>query len=52
MSHVYDFFDHNCYPSELLGTFHAYKRSDGSIGASGMLDPIFLLVDGVPHVDP
>ena len=50
MSHVYDFVNNDAH--ELLGTFHAYRRPDGTIGASGMYDPIFLLVDGVPHVDP
>jgi hypothetical protein len=37
---------------QLLGTFHLYKNRDGSIGAIGMADPIFLLVDGVPMCDP
>ena len=50
MSHVYDFMDNET--RELLGTFHVYRRRDGTIGASGMYDPIFLLVDGVPHTDP
>jgi hypothetical protein len=50
MSHVYDFYNNDAH--ELLGTFHVYRRQDGTIGASGMLDPIFLLVDGVPHTDP
>jgi hypothetical protein len=50
MSHVYDYVNNDAH--ELLGTFHVYKRSDGTIGASGMPDPIFLLVDGIPHTDP
>ncbi len=50
MSHVYDFMDNKTH--ELLGTFHVYREPSGAIGASGMYDPIFLLVDGVPHVDP
>jgi hypothetical protein len=49
-SHVYDFVDNQS--EELLGTFHVYRRPDGLFGASGMYDPIFLLVNGVPHVDP
>jgi hypothetical protein len=50
MSHVYDFVNNDQH--ELLGTFHAYIEPGGVIGASGMYDPIFLLVDGVPYVDP
>lgn len=50
MSHVYDYVNND--EHELLGTFHVYKRPDGTIGASGLFDPIFLLVDGIPHVDP
>jgi hypothetical protein len=50
MSHVYDYVNNDAH--ELLGTFHVYRKPDGTIGASGMYDPIFLLVDGVPHVDP
>jgi hypothetical protein len=50
VSHVYDFMDHRT--GELLGTFHAYKRPDGSIGASGMYDPIMLRVDNTVCVDP
>ena len=49
-SHVYDYMNNDAH--ELLGTFHVYKKPDGTIGASGMYDPVFLLVDGVPHVDP
>jgi hypothetical protein len=50
LSCVYDLMDN---PNErLLGTFHMYRRPDGSIGASGKADPIFLLVDGVPMCDP
>jgi hypothetical protein len=50
MSHVYDLVNNDA--RELLGTFHVYRRRDGTIGASGLHDPVFLLVDGVPHVDP
>src|SRR5436305_5631408 len=50
LSCVYDFMDNATHT--LLGTFHCYKNRDGSIGASGMLDPIFLLVDGIPLFDP
>jgi hypothetical protein len=50
MSCVYDLMNNP--NSQLLATYHVYKRRDGTIGASGREDPIFLLVDGVPHVDP
>ena len=51
MSHVYDFFNND--EHRLLGTFHCYRRPDGTIGASGMLDPITLLgVDNVVLIDP
>jgi hypothetical protein len=50
MSHVYDFVNNDAH--ELLGTFHVYKKPDGTIGASGMYDPVFLLIDGIPHTDP
>ena|ERR1022692_219228 len=53
-SHVYDWFEY--IESEdrtiLLATVHMYRNPDGSIGASGQPDPTFLLVDGVPLVDP
>ena len=50
LSCVYDLMDNP--NNRLLGTFHEYRRRDGSIGASGKADPIFLLVDGVPTCDP
>jgi hypothetical protein len=50
LSIVYDLMDN--LNRQLLGTFHMYRRPDGSIGASGKADPIFLLVDGVPTCDP
>ena len=50
LSCVYNLMDNT--NRELLGTFHMYRRPDGSIGASGKVDPIFLLVDGVPTRDP
>jgi hypothetical protein len=50
MSHVYEFFDNIA--QELLGTFHCYKKPDGTFGASGKYDPIILNVDGVPYYDP
>ena len=36
----------------LLATIHWYRTPDGSIGASGRIDPQFLLVDGIPYIDP
>jgi hypothetical protein len=50
LSCVYDLMDN--LNGKLLGTFHMYRRPDGSTGASGRADPIFLLVDGVPMCDP
>jgi hypothetical protein len=50
ISCVYDLMDN--LNRQLLGTFHMYRRPDGAIGASGKVDPIFLLVDGVPMCDP
>jgi hypothetical protein len=50
ISYVYDLVNND--RTELLGTFHLYKEPGGTIGASGLPDPIFLLVEGVPHVDP
>jgi hypothetical protein len=50
LSYVYDLMDNP--NDQLLGTFHVYKRPDGGIGASGLPDPIFLLVDGIPMCDP
>jgi len=51
MSHVYDFYNND--EHKLLGTFHCYRKPDGAIGASGMLDPIILLAsDGTVLIDP
>ena len=50
MSHVYDFFNND--EHRLLGTFHCYKKPDGTIGASGMLDPIVLAHGDAVLVDP
>jgi hypothetical protein len=50
MSCVYDLMDNP--NSQLLGTFHVYRRKDGTIGASGRPDPVFLLIDGIPTYDP
>jgi hypothetical protein len=50
MSHVYDFVNND--EHRLLGIFHCYKRPDGTIGASGRLDPIALLKDDAVLVDP
>jgi hypothetical protein len=49
MSQIYDLRDQS---NEYLGTFHRYKNPDGTIGASGKADPIWLLVNGVLHYDP
>ncbi len=49
-SQVYDLFDNVA--GELLGTFHRYQNPDGTLGASGKADPIFLLVNGIEMVDP
>ena len=50
ISHVYDFVNNDDH--RLLGTFHCYRRADGTIGASGMLDPILLVAGDVVLVDP
>jgi hypothetical protein len=50
ISHVYNLVNND--EREVLGTFHVYKEPGGTIGASGMHDPVFLLVDGVRHTDP
>ena len=54
MSHVYDWYayDENRDSTTLLATVHLYKNPDGSIGASGQPDPVYLLVNGIPLVDP
>jgi hypothetical protein len=51
LSRVYDLFD-NTAESPFLGTFHQYLNPDGSIGASGKLDPKMLVVGGVLMCDP
>ena len=50
LSQIYDLYDNRT--GELLGTFHRYQNPDGTVGASGLADPVFLLVEGVPTVDP
>lgn len=50
LSYAYHLMDNS--ERQLLGTFHICKKRDGSIGVSGMHDPIFLLVDGVALCDP
>jgi hypothetical protein len=50
LSYVYDLMDN--VNSRLLATFHCYKNRDGSIGASGLPDPMWLLVDDVMLYDP
>jgi len=50
LSRVYDLMDNPNHT--LLGTFHEYRNLDGSLGAFGDPDPIFLMVNGVPMCDP
>lgn len=50
MSHVYDFVNND--DNEVLGSFHVYKEPGGAVGASGMYDPIFVVVNGVLLIDP
>jgi hypothetical protein len=50
LSYVYDLMDN--VNGRLLGTFHCYKNRDGSIGASGFRDPVWLLVNDVLLYDP
>lgn len=49
MSQIHDYLDAS---GIKLAAVHRYKRSDGSIGASGLLDPHALLIDGVLFCDP
>jgi hypothetical protein len=50
ISYVYDLMDN--VNRKLLGTFHCYKNLDGSYGASGLPDPIQLLVNDTLLCDP
>jgi hypothetical protein len=50
LSRIYDIWDNTA--NQFLGTFHCYRNPDGSIGASGKEDPIWLLVNGVLMCDP
>jgi hypothetical protein len=50
ISYVYDLMDN--LNRVLLGTLHCYKNRDGSIGASGLPDPMLLLVNDVHLCDP
>jgi hypothetical protein len=50
LSYVYDLWDN--VNRRLLATLHCYKNRDGSIGASGLPDPMWLLVNDVLLCDP
>jgi hypothetical protein len=50
ISYVYDLFDN--VNRKLLATLHCYRNLDGSIGASGLPDPMWLLVGNVVFYDP
>lgn len=54
MSHVYDWYQYDEIrdATTLLATVHLYRNLDGTVGASGHPDPVYLLVDGVPLFDP
>jgi|SRR5271165_4771190 len=54
MSHVYDWYEYDKIrdATTLLATVHLYRNLDGTVGASGHPDPVYLLVNGVPLVDP
>ncbi|MGI8989792.1 MAG: hypothetical protein ACR2I2_09435 [Bryobacteraceae bacterium] len=49
MSQVHDYIDSS---GNKLATIHRYRRKDGTLGASGKLDPHSLLLDGVLLFDP
>jgi hypothetical protein len=50
LSYVCDWMDNRT--GDLLATLHQYKMPGGGLGASGLPDPVFLLVDKVGYVDP
>src|SRR5271156_2780736 len=50
LSRVYDIWDNVA--NQFLGTFHCYRNPDGTIGASGMEDPMWLWADGTYFYDP
>jgi hypothetical protein len=54
MSHIYDWFEYNADTdtTRLLATVHYYKNPDGSIGASGKIDPQLLVVGNTIFTDP
>jgi hypothetical protein len=47
LSQIFEFYDAS---STFLGEFHQYRRPDGSIGASGRIDPKQLLVANTLYV--
>ena len=53
-SHVYDWFeyDQKTEQAKLLATVHLYKKPDGTLGASGQPDPIWLRVGSRLLFDP
>jgi hypothetical protein len=54
MSHVHDWYEYveDTNTARLLATVHFYKNPDGTIGASGKLDPQMLVIGNTLLVDP
>ena len=54
MSHIHDWYEYleNADTTRFLATVHFYKNHDGTIGASGKIDPQVLAVGDVLLVDP
>jgi hypothetical protein len=49
MSQIHDYIDGS---GNKIATIHKYRRSDGTVGGSGLLDPHSLLIEGVLFCDP
>jgi hypothetical protein len=54
MSHVFDWYEY--FPesdsTRLLATVHCYKNPDGTLGASGKIDPQILVIGNRILTDP
>ncbi len=53
-SHIYDWMEYSHTENRMhhLATVPMFKRTDGSIGASGDFDPIVVVVAVVTYTDP
>lgn len=54
MSHVYDWYEYlpSSNTARLLAVVHYYKNPDGTIGASGKIDPQILVIGNRVLTDP